>query len=207
MLVYEVGIRLLGGEHRPPRALLAHSAIQQLLAWFGVVGAWVTPVVLVVTLLVWHRLERDRWRFRAPVWLGMIGEGIGLALPLLALSALFSAPHATAGARTTQLLVALGAGVYEEVVFRLLLIAALGWLLGAIVGIPRSAALPSAVVLAAILFAASHFAPIGSAAFAWTPFWFQLVAGLYLGVVFVGRGLGIAAACHAAYNMALVVLR
>jgi len=59
--------------------------------------------------------------------------------------------------------------------------------------------------VAGLLFAMCHFAPIGSDAFRWTSFWFRFVAGIYLGLVYVGRGIGSAAGAHAVFNVELVL--
>ena len=46
--------------------------------------------------------------------------------------------------------------------------------------------------------------PIGVEVFAWGPFAARMAAGVYLSMVFVGRGFGIAVGCHAAHNIALL---
>jgi hypothetical protein len=188
--------------------LLAHGMIQGLLAWFGLIGAWVPGSALIVVLLVWHIRRRDRWRVRVWVLPTMLAESLLLAIPLLVISGLF-APAPPAGAATVraQLLIALGAGVYEELVFRLLLISALAWLVARLAHTHNLATVAVAVALAAAAFALCHFAPIGADPFRWRTFWFKLIAGTYLGVIFLGRGLGIAAGAHAAYNVLLVALR
>ena len=187
--------------------LLAHSAIAGVLGWFGLVGIWVPPVVLIVALLVWHRRQHHRWQLSFWVLPWMLLESLALALPLLTLSALFGPPPGGGVALRVQLVQALGAGVYEELVFRLLLIAGLAWIFAEVLHLGRQEASWTAVGLAAVVFALCHFEPIGSDAFAWGPFWFRLAAGAYLSAVFLGRGLGIASGSHAAYNLLLVWLR
>ena len=209
VVLYEVGVWLEAGDGAA-RELLAHSVIHELFGWFGFVGFWVPAVVLIATLLVWHRLARDRYRTRWWVLPAMMGESVLLAVPLLVMSGLFS-PAAQdvfgAGLRA-QLVAALGAGIYEELIFRLLLISALRWLLkeGLQLAVDWRATLVAAVG-AALLFSLCHFEPIGSDPLVWRTFWFKLVAGLYLSAVFVGRGLGVSSGAHVAYNVLLVLLR
>jgi len=200
-VAYECGLSWLTDARTPGRNLLAHGLIEGLLAWVGLVGRWVPPAVLIVSLLVWHRLRHDGWRVRWWVPLVMPAEGLALAIPLLALSALFAAPP------LAHPVAALGAGIYEELVFRLLLISGLNWLLVEVLQRARSTALGLAVVLAALTFALCHFLPLGSGAFAWKSFGFRLVAGLYLSMVFLERGLGVSSSCHVAYNLLLLWLR
>jgi membrane protease YdiL (CAAX protease family) len=104
-----------------------------------------------------------------------------------------------------QIVLALGAGVYEELVFRLYLIAGLMLLFESGFQLRKKHSAPLAIGLSAIVFAACHFSPIGSEAFGWRPFLMLVIAGAYLGVVFSWRGLGVAAGCHAAFNLISLV--
>lgn len=205
-IVYEVGA-YLARAHGTIHELVAPTVIRGLLSWFGLVGAWVPPVTLVAALLAWHLVRRDRWRIRPWVLPLMLLECAVMAVPLLVLSALFEAPARHAPGVWTAILKALGAGLYEELVFRLLLIAGLAWLLAGIARVPSTSALWGAVALAAIVFSLCHFYPVGAETFGWQTFIFKSVAGLYLAVVFLGRGLGIAAGCHALCNILLVCFR
>jgi membrane protease YdiL (CAAX protease family) len=105
-----------------------------------------------------------------------------------------------------QMVLVLGAGIYEELVFRLYLVSGLAWLLKGVCRVPKRAALPAAVVLAALIFAACHLRPIGADTFEWPQFLALTVAGGYLAVVFVVRGLGVATGCHVAYNLVALAL-
>ena len=207
VVVYELAAWRMDDGTGGGRNLLAHSAIAGLLSWFGLVGVWGPPVVLVVALLTWHYRRRDRWRVRWWVLPGMLGEGLVLAIPLLVFSALFQPPQPGVGGSHLQLVQGLGAGIYEELVFRLLLISGMTWLLVEVFRVWRPAATWTAVALAAVVFSLCHFAPIGAGPFAWGAFWFRVLAGVYLSVIFVGRGVGVSSGSHAAYNMLLVWLR
>jgi hypothetical protein len=186
--------------------LIAPTMIQWLLGWFGIVGSWVPAVVLVFSMLVWLRIRRDRWRVRGWVLVAMAVESVLMAAPLLVLVAVYrpdpAAPLAADG--LAQVVRALGAGIYEELVFRFLLISGLVWLLGEVLGLRGAYTTWVAAALAAVLFSLCHFEPVGMDAFTWGAFWYRLVAGAYLGVVFVGRGFGVAAGCHGAFNVVLV---
>lgn len=207
-VLYEIGVMAVTRGAGPGRELLVPSVIQGLLQWAGIVGHWVPAAVLVSALLIWHRLRHDHWRVRGWVLLVMVPESLLLTAPLLVLSALFGQAGAAAGTGWQgQLVSALGAGAYEELVFRMLLISGLAWVLREFVRLRGPAAVGAAVVLASVLFAQCHFAPLGWQPFGWGAFWFHLVAGLYLSVVYLGRGLGVAGGCHAAYNLLLVCLR
>lgn len=208
VLVYELGVFRTTSGNGTRWELLAPASIREVFGWLGLAGVWVPGLVLIGTLLVWHRLARDRWRVRLWVLPGMLVESLLLAVPLLVLTALFpQSPEAVSAHLSARLVRALGAGIYEELVFRLLVISGLVWLAVEIAHTPHRAAVWVAVGLSAALFSRCHFEPMGGEPFTWNAFWFRLVAGVYLAVVFVGRGLGVSGGCHAVYNVLLVWLR
>lgn len=106
----------------------------------------------------------------------------------------------------TQLMVSLGAGIYEELLFRVLLVSALAKLATAGFGWRP---LPSgifATVLGAFIFSAFHYVgPLGDT-LTLSSFMFRMVAGLLLSGLFLLRGFGIAAWTHGLYDVILTVL-
>lgn len=204
---HELGVLWLRSRGELGRDLLVPISIHEVFGWLGFSGFWVPGLALVLIVLVWHRLRHDRWRVRAWVFPPMLAESLLLTVPLLAVSALFpQRSEAITSGLYADFLRALGAGIYEELVFRLLLISALAWLLAGYFRVQTSWASWLAVVIAAVVFSICHFQPVGWEAFRWGPFWFRLIAGLYLSVVFVERGLGVSGGCHAAFNVVLVWL-
>jgi hypothetical protein len=206
---YEFGALLLRPVSYPGRQLVAHSLIQDLLGWFGATGTMLPAVVLLATLLVWHMLTKESWRVRGWVLPLMACESVILIVPLFVLGQLLQASGSAASNFADvrqQMVLALGAGVYEELVFRLYLMSAVLWLFENGLRIRNGAAAQcTAVVLSAGIFAASHFQPIGIESFHLAHFVQLTAAGAYLAVVFLLRGLGITAGCHAAFNLALVL--
>jgi hypothetical protein len=205
---YELGTVVLRPEAWPEQRLVAHNLIQQLGAWLGHDAVWVPGAALLVTLVTWQFWSRASWRLRWWFPLLMIGESLALTPPLFVLGKLLqqTTGNPVADGLRVQLVLALGAGVYEELVFRLYLITMLTGLLTAVGRVPKRVASPIAVVLAALAFAGCHFGPIGSETFSWPLFVMLTVAGAYLAVVFAVRGLGIATGCHAAYNVMSLLL-
>jgi hypothetical protein len=208
VVIYESGALLLRPEAWPERQLVAEHLIQQLAAWVGTDAVWVPGVALVLTLLIWQFSRHKPWRVRRRVPLLMILESLVLTLPLFVLGKLLQqvAGGAPLEGLRVQMVLALGAGVYEELVFRFYLVSGLRLLLEGVGHVPKRAAILSAIVLAALIFAACHLRPIGSETFAWPAFLMLIAAGGYLSVVFVFRGLGVSTGCHAAYNLISVGL-
>lgn len=100
-----------------------------------------------------------------------------------------------------------GAGIYEELVFRLILICLLMVFLQDLIGLSHSNAIVSSVLISAALFSAHHHIIVldgqlgRSAAFNWTEFSFRTMAGVYFAALFALRGFGITAGTHAFYDI------
>ncbi|MCH8807641.1 MAG: CPBP family intramembrane metalloprotease [Planctomycetes bacterium] len=202
---YELGALLLRPAIGPEPQLVAYRLIQSLLDWFGAGGIWLPGVVLLVTLSAWHLISRHPWRIHTWVLAGMVVESLLLTVPLFVLNRVLLQAGDPAGEDwRSQLVFALGAGVYEELVFRLYLITGLTMLAVKVFHVPQRVAIVSAIAVAVMFFARCHFPPLGSTTYTLQTFAFFVAAGAYLSIVFVGRGLGVATGCHAAYNLILL---
>jgi len=105
----------------------------------------------------------------------------------------------------TQLVVSLGAGIYEELLFRVLLVSALVGAARALMW-PKPAAIALAVVGSALVFSAFHYVgPLGDQ-FTVASLAFRTVAGLMLSGLYVARGFGVTAWTHALYDVGLALL-
>jgi hypothetical protein len=107
----------------------------------------------------------------------------------------------------TNIVTGVGAGIYEELVFRLILICALMVLFQDVIGLSRQNAITLSVLMSAALFSAHHHIVwidgrlARSAPFNWTEFGFRTIAGVYFAVLFAIRGFGITAGTHAFYDI------
>lgn len=199
--VYEFGAMMLRPLVAPERSLLAPGFIGDALAWFGAVGPWVPGAALLATLLSWHFLSGHTWQLRAWIPPLMLAESVALSLPLIVMSDLIVQPGALPALTKNAIVMALGAAIYEEALFRFALISALLAIMVDLIRVPRMAASIIAGLLAALVFSAMHFQPLAREPFAWAPFTFCALAGGYLGLLFIARGLGICTGAHAAYNI------
>jgi len=106
----------------------------------------------------------------------------------------------------TQLVTGLGAGIYEELLFRVLLTGGLLWALRRVRVLGRTGAAVAAVVLSALIFSTFHYVgPLGDA-FTVQSFVFRAIAGLVFSGMYVTRGLGVTAWTHALYDVGLTLL-
>jgi membrane protease YdiL (CAAX protease family) len=101
----------------------------------------------------------------------------------------------------TQLMVSLGAGIYEELLFRVILVGGLSWLGGRVFGwSPRGAAI-FAVIVSALLFSTFHYVGAYGDTLRLSSFLFRLLAGIVFSTLYVLRGFGITAWTHALYDV------
>ena len=108
---------------------------------------------------------------------------------------------------TTQVMISLGAGIYEELLFRVLLVSGFALLARKLLGWRRGPSAAVAVVVAALAFSAFHYiGPFGDR-FATDSFTFRAVAGLLFSGLYLGRGFGIVAWSHALYDLLLAITR
>lgn len=214
---YEGGVLLLG--RGTPRNG-ADVWLRHLLDGFGFGAYFLLPILMAIGLLAWHHVAHDRWRCSPGVLLGMAAESLLWAFLLIGLARLQerawpldpgweAAVRAAAAGPLEGLLERFvgycGAGLYEEVLFRLLLLPAVIWLLGK-AGLATAGAMLWGVVLTSLAFSAAHYVgPLGDA-FALYSFVFRAIAGVFFSIVFLVRGFGIAAGTHATYDFLVGLL-
>jgi membrane protease YdiL (CAAX protease family) len=106
---------------------------------------------------------------------------------------------------STQLMVSLGAGIYEELLFRVILVGALTVLATRILGWTGRGASIFAVLLSALIFSAFHYIGALGDTLQWSSFIFRFFAGLVFSTLYVLRGFGITAWTHALYDVLVTI--
>ena len=104
-----------------------------------------------------------------------------------------------------QVTLAIGAGIYEEFLFRVLLIAGLSGILGFVFMWDKTFKNIIAVVLSGGIFSAFHFMGEYGDFFSMELFLIRFFAGLILGVLYTYRGFGIAAYTHSIYDLIVLI--
>ena len=221
IVLYEVGavLYLSGGTDGQAKTVEAHSILVALFSAFGPLGGRIPAIAIIVTLIALHVVRRERTRVRPGVLAGMAVESVAFTLPLLVLSAIIGRLAAASLQTETgpvdpatlspaaALVVSLGAGLYEEFLFRLVLVAALARILRDLVCLSSVRAAGAAIVLSAIAFAWYHEPAVaGIGAVRWDLFVFYTLAGIYFGALYLARGFGITAGAHACYDIVVLVL-
>jgi len=211
LLTYEAGVLLLGVRNG------ADLWMRKLLDLMGFGQHLLLPILTVLILLGWHHTTGRPWRLSRQTPFGMAIESALFAVCLRVIFQLQgSLLQAVAGptghlwreagvelsvSGTLGGLVGfLGAGIYEELLFRLILLSVLAWGMRRL-GAGRSASLVTAVLASSLLFAAAHHVGPYGESLCWFSFLFRSLAGVFFGVLFICRGFGIAAGAHAGYDI------
>lgn len=236
LLFYEIGTYLIDPAALserlavPGTRVVAFLWVQNALEYLGFSPRmiWVaTPLVPLVILLIFQITSQSSWRIHWPDFLPMTAECLLLSIPLIVLSLLLNRaaevsvnavgfPLLAAGRigqeLWLQVITGIGAGIYEELVFRLILIGVLMLLFQDILGLSRKHSIAAAVLLSAFLFSVHHHVffvngHLGTGeAFEGSKFVFRMIAGVYFAGLYAFRGFGITAGTHAFYDILAAVL-
>ncbi|MCC6680818.1 MAG: CPBP family intramembrane metalloprotease [Phycisphaeraceae bacterium] len=225
IICYEVAsvLTAVPGEPRLPK-IVAESLLGDFFLQFGVTGTYLPPIIVMVVLIAMHFTHRDHIVFEPKLYGFMAVESVAMAIPLFVFmlvlfrdpalqqaASQFTASATDAASSTsggggrpwyTGLVHALGAGIYEEMLFRLIAISMLHLLLVDVLAIPEHIGATTAVILSALAFALYHFPSLHEIDV--SRFLFYSIAGIYFAAVYVLRGYGIVAATHAAYDVLVI---
>jgi hypothetical protein len=149
-------------------------------------------------------------------YLGMLAESVAYALAFGAVTSLLT----TAVLRrvplaigleeqfnlATQLMISLGAGIYEELLFRVILVAGLV-ALGRRLGLKPLPAGILATLIGALIFSAFHYVGAYGDRLELGSFAFRTMAGILFSALYLTRGFGITAWTHALYDVFLMLGR
>ena len=184
--------------------------------------AFFATVIAAFAFVVGRDIMRAREPLRPRTFAMMLGESAVLALLLgvvvgtitqrllgsLSIVSLQAPPGGALASMglATRLMLALGAGLYEELLFRVLLVggmaAGLRWLLG---GHAIAAGIASALI-GALVFSAFHYVGEYGDTFTMASFTYRAIAGLVFSGLYLTRGFGITAWTHALYDVYVMVI-
>ncbi|MDP6381323.1 MAG: CPBP family intramembrane metalloprotease [Phycisphaerae bacterium] len=220
LVFYEIGLAFI----RSHRINAAHALMLTILKWVGVSAYYAPAICVVVIFLIWQIAGRHSWKVRPATLLAMLAEAVVFTLPLVILHNLFvvirhrlmalseTAGHlAASGIDAVQddwfseLVLSTGAGIYEELAFRLVLVAGMAFLIERLCRMSRQGSILLAVLISAGLFSAFHYWGASGYEFQWHSFLFRTAAAIYLSVLFASRGFGITAGAHMLFNCAVTL--
>lgn len=210
-ILYEVMINLANAGRVAQVRVGAEVWIKQMIPLPGRLGVYALLGIMALVGLIIVFAERKKHISIKPKYFGwMILESAVYAVIVAILvsnvvSALFTMAAGSMARQglPAQLALSIGAGLYEELFFRVLLVGGLYAILSRILAKRNTAYLASALI-GALAFSAVHY--IGSLGdpFTLQSFTFRFLFGLALNGLYLVRGFGIAAWTHSLYDVFIV---
>ncbi len=197
--------------------VIAFQFLRMFFELFGSSAIYLPGLAVIVILFATHIASRRPWRVRGRSVGFLYLEALAWAIPLIMLNGMTRMSGTGERLADSNLLnegsnllndlaLCVGAGIYEELVFRLALISLLVIIGADILRFSKSATLVGAVLVGAFVFSLHHHPPFGSDPFEASRFVFRALAGVYLGGIFVYRGYGPAAGAHIAHNVLVLTV-
>jgi hypothetical protein len=201
LLAYEVAMLLLQAPARNGAELVVTDLLGRLPAPSVVLLRRGMTLLLMVVALVLVRRHPPRVARARYVLLEALlcALALGPAVSwLVGLGASSASPGAPAW---LPYLLSVGAGLWEELVFRLALLGGLALLLTRAMRVAPSVAVAAAVLVSALAFALYHHVGESGEPLTASRFLFRSVAGTILGLLFVFRGLAVVVYMHVFYDL------
>ncbi|GAB5520549.1 MAG: CPBP family glutamic-type intramembrane protease [Rhodothermales bacterium] len=220
-VLYEVLILLVNNGSLNQIRVGADVWIKRVLASMGAGGMLALGLVVIAIGIAIYMVERKKQIPLKPKYFGwMIGEsliyGVVLAFIISSVvgwlffmaptvtSPLFFVPQGLDGVGLpTKLALSIGAGLYEELVFRVILVGGMFWGLKQLMN-NTNAAYVIAAVVGALIFSWVHYTGSLGDPFTLSSFSFRFLFGLALNALYLVRGFGVAAWTHALYDVLVV---
>jgi hypothetical protein len=214
MVVYQLGVLLtypmLNGADFVSALLFGKLGFSRL-EYFVFVA--VVSVGFLATIFALKRHQHFQPRVIAPVLLesSIYALTMGSLIILVMTKVLGIAPELSAGLAqqgvVSRFVMSLGAGVYEEIVFRLCLLGGVFALCTRLFGWGRWISVAVAFAISSIAFSAVHHIPPYGDPLRLDIFTFRVLAGIFFGTLFWLRGLAVAVYTHALYDVYVLLIR
>lgn len=159
---------------------------------------------------------REKGKFDPKLWPVVIGESTLYALCLgsaviFLMSSIGLDKLLASGVKDfgifSSFIMSIGAGLYEEIVFRLIIMGGMFWGMMKLPKFPKIGAAIIAVVASSLVFSAIHYVGNMADPFTLGSFSFRFFAGVILAVIFYIRGFAVAVYTHAIYDIIVMVFR
>ena len=205
-LIYEIGIFLTSSDDMFVLRNGADALMRQILATFGITGLYWIGVIFFIGFIITFILQRKYWeqtQIHSDYFLLMMVESVvwSVLIYFLMTNVYLLLMNPTGSMLVQQVTLAVGAGIYEEFLFRVLLIAGISVILGFIFQWSDKSRNWAAMVIAAGIFSSFHFIGEYGDFFSFNIFMIRFLAGIALGTLYFLRGFGITAWSHAVYDL------
>lgn len=206
LLVYELGLLALGTTTRNGADLLTDLFG----SWLGYRTFGLLLLVLFAMLLVYLRRERFDWSALVPVLLESTLYAVTMGtvivfvmVDLIGIPPQLAVPYPSAA---SKVVLSLGAGLHEELLFRVIVLGGVVLLLERFKVARPFAVLAGCLVSAALFAAAHHVGPYGDPLRRGI-FTYRFLAGLVFAALYWFRGFPVAVYTHALYDVYVLLVR
>lgn len=209
-LLYEVGIFLISSRDIDQLRNGADVLMRQVLESFGIYGMYGFGGTFLIGFLIAFIRQKKNLRtseIESRFLLIMFFESIAWATLLVIMMikiptflSLSNEDHLI-----QQVVLSIGAGIYEEFVFRVLLISGLAILFGLIFNWGEFGKTFLSVIISSAIFSIFHFFGSYGDTFSFPLFFVRFFAGIFLAMIYIFRGFGITAYAHSIYDLFVLV--
>ena len=208
--IYEVGILFLSKDDILVVRNGADFLMRSILESFGIFGLYGLGAIFLIGFIITYIYffnDNSNKSIRADYLFIMIFESVCWALILYFLLSKFMLALMNPIGKTIaqQVTLAVGAGIYEEFLFRVMLISGLTGIIGFVFLWSEKTRKAAALIIAAGIFSAFHFMGDYGDYFSMELFLLRFFAGIVLGILYISRGFGITAYAHSIYDLIVLI--
>lgn len=202
VLIYEAGVLLVNEYSFRKAGVLANEIIVLLFERLGLSNVNIIPAILVLgTLFLLQFKSGKKWNIRFSNVLLLHAEYIMYAaLFFVSVAWIFPGRLIFRMPEPVYVVLSIGAGVYEEFLFRLVFLSILIYFFEKSLKVENRRTIYVAVVISAVCFAGFHHL-LGREHFRWADFFVRSAGGVYFGYIYLARGYGMCAGTHIGFNI------
>lgn len=212
LIVYELGLFFFNHSDITGIRNGADVLMRHFYAMFGLYGfyAFAASLLLAIGITFWVEYHgHGRITLEPRYYLWMAGEsllyGAVLFIVLSEVAAInIQIPPLFEPGVWQRVVLAIGAGIYEEFVFRVLVVSGVATLVSLGLKWSKTAAYVLGILVSAGIFAWFHYVGVYGDVFQVRTFLLRMLAGVLLSVLYVLRGFGITAYAHIVYDFIII---
>ena len=204
-IFYEIGIFYMFRANIPFSKNGADVLIEEFINMLGLNGYYAASSILFIVfflILYFQRKNFKTFKISSKYLSLMIMESFLYAVLLVLLLQNIYLSQGVNMNNLNNFILSIGAGLYEELIFRFFLLFFLSKSFIFIFKMKEFSSLLLSIIASSVLFSLFHY--IGQESFNSYSFTLRFVAGIYLSLIYINRGFGIVALTHAFYDLFVI---
>ncbi len=204
-IFYEIGIFYMFQANIPYSKNGADVLIEEFINMLGLNGYYAASSILFIVfflILYFQRKNFKTFKISSKYLSLMIMESFLYAMLLVLLLQNIYLSQGVNMNNLNNFILSIGAGLYEELIFRFFLLFFLSKSFIFIFKMKEFSSLLLSIIASSVLFSLFHY--IGQESFNSYSFTLRFIAGIYLSLIYINRGFGIVALTHAFYDLFVI---